>query len=252
MIIVTTSQRQVIGYTDDGLRLWQRDLPEVVEGRPVRIEPVGTDDPRIVLTTIDGTVFALRLRTGEQLWQGSAGAQVFQPAAAAGDLIVLGGDDGTLTALAAADGRRRWSVPDVIGPPQIVGSTVITAGDGVIEGRALADGRTRWRLPYAGTLSGVAVAGDRVIVATRVGTMIIDEAGTVRGRLGPLAGVVGQGSAWAGWSPDRLMIMDRGGAELAGWPVPTETWGTGSRTALATPTGIQLFGSGWGFTEWAP
>jgi hypothetical protein len=257
MIIVTTSRRQVIGYTDDGLRLWQRDLPEVVEGPPVRIDDIrtdhaGPDDPRIVLTAIDGTVFALRLRTGEQLWRRSAGARVFQPAASAGGSIVLGGDDGTLIALSAADGQKRWSAPDVAGPPEIVGSTVITTGDGVIEGRDLADGRTRWRLPYAGTLSGTAVAGDRLIVATRVGTTVIDETGTIRGRLGPLAGVVGQGSQWAGWSTDRLMIMDPDGAELAGWAVPLETWGTGSRVALATPVGIQLYGSGWGFTEWAP
>lgn len=252
MIIVTTSLRQVIGYTDDGLRRWQRDLPEVAEGTPVRIDPDDADDPRIAVATIDGTVLALRLRTGEELWKGTAGAQVFEPAAPAGDVLVLGGDDGKLTALAVADGKKRWSVPGVAGVPQVVGSTVITAGDGVIEGRHLADGRTRWRVPYAGTLSETTVAGDRLIVATRVGTTILDETGAIRARLRPLAGVAGVGAQWAGWSTDRLMIMDADGTELAGWPLPAETWGSGSRMALITPSGLQLYGLGWGFTEWAP
>ncbi|WP_161605961.1 PQQ-binding-like beta-propeller repeat protein [Microlunatus speluncae] len=251
MIIVSTSLRQVIGYSDNGLRLWQRDLPEVAEARPALIG-ARSDDPRIALATIDGTVFALRLRTGEEVWRQPAGAQVFQAPVVAGDRVVVGGDDGTLTALAAADGAEQWSVSGVIGQPRVIGSLVITTGDGVIEGRDLADGRGRWRLPYAGTLSGTAVAADRLIVATRVGTMILDESGTVRGRLGPLVGVVGAGSRWAGWSTDRMLIMGADGTESAGWPLPLETWGTGTRTALVTPVGVQLHGAGWGFTEWAP
>lgn len=246
VLVVTTSLRRVVAYSDDGVRLWQHPLDEVVQAPPVRVDGDG-----IVLAQIDGTVFGLDLLTGRRRWQSTAGARVFGSPAAGGGVVVFGGSDGTLTALSAGDGGTRWSVDSLVGSPRLIGATVITVGDNVIEARDLVDGRTRWRLVHPGTLISTAEVGGRLVVVTRLTTMIIDESGAVMRRLPPLAGALGHGELWAGWTTDRIMIMDGDGAELAGWPMPPETWGTGTRVALATPAGVQLYGLGWGWSEWA-
>ncbi|MFC7623628.1 PQQ-binding-like beta-propeller repeat protein [Microlunatus sp. GCM10028923] len=246
LIIAATSQRRLVGYNDQGLRLWTRDLPEVITGAPV-----GVAGDRVVLTTIDGTAIAVSLRDGGELWRRSVGARTGTAPVVAGGSVIITGDDGTVTALDPATGEPYWDSTGSPGTVQVLGDTLITVSSDRIEARDLAGGTRTWRLPVPGTLTGSTVVADRLVVATRETTMIMDADGTIRRRLGVLTGLLGWGDLLAGWTADRLMIMDPEGTELAGWPISGETWQTGSRTALATPRGLQLHGAGWEYLAWA-
>lgn len=78
---------------EDGKALWQFDT----EGTPV--SPVIAGDK--VLAAADGTLYMLALRDGAKLWETDVADEIGPPAVVAG-LVIVGGDDGVVSAFGAA------------------------------------------------------------------------------------------------------------------------------------------------------
>ncbi len=108
VILVTTSARQLVAYTDLGIRMWQLDLDEIAPAPPVRVS-----DSEVVVVDLAGEVRRLAIATGAVVWQHSLGSDV---TATAGG---RGGDRGRHGSgrhghragrgdRAIAGGRRSW------------------------------------------------------------------------------------------------------------------------------------------------
>lgn len=93
-------------------------------------------------------------------WRFKTGGKVRSTPAVTKDLAVFGSEDGSLRAIALANGAERWRIAlngDVTGSPAIVGDRVVMLGpDGVLRALALQDGHLLWSyatgpdLPFPG------------------------------------------------------------------------------------------------------
>ena len=151
MILVTTSERRLVAYSDLGIRLWQRDLDEIAPAPPVRVS-----DSDVVLADLAGDVHRLALATGAELWQHRLGADVTLSPAVGSGIVVAMDRGGTVTALDEATGQRRWTKELEGKGAGFVGATLVVLQDQTAHGLDPASGDRRWLRPFVGTFTEVA------------------------------------------------------------------------------------------------
>jgi outer membrane protein assembly factor BamB len=197
----------------DGELLWKYDVGERVHGTPavagdcvlvaacdaylhvVRLAD-GTALRKVALNSVSGSAAAVResrvflgtygqqvvgidWRAGRVLWRFEDPQRQFpflSSAAVTGDLVIIGGQDKRLRALAADTGTQRWqlaakgrldSSPVVVGERIFVGSA-----DGNLYAVELATGREVWRFVAGGAISASpAVAENRLVIGTEEGIL---------------------------------------------------------------------------------
>jgi outer membrane protein assembly factor BamB len=115
-----------------------------------------------------------------QRWQLRSPQGVFPPAAAAG-IAYVGGRDGSLRALALADGKVLWrhDYGGWLYTPAIVGERLIVGGrERVLRSFDTRSGKLRWQKQLTQELvyRPVAVAGERVVVTLFDGTILMVDA----------------------------------------------------------------------------
>src|SRR5204863_67629 len=101
--------------------------------------------------------------------------------ALAGDLAIIGSEDGFLYALSQANGRQVWrfaTAKPVYATPVVTGDVVVCGSlDGSVYGLGLAQGEQRWRFetggPVGGRARGGRVAGDRFVAKIGAGRRIV-------------------------------------------------------------------------------
>ena len=106
VVVVTTSERAVVAYADDGVPLWRVALPELA---PTAAVPL--DDRTLVLAGLDGVVRTFAVADGRPGWTHALDADVTLAPAVGAGLVVVADRGGTTTALDAGSGAERWSVP---------------------------------------------------------------------------------------------------------------------------------------------
>ncbi|NKI44663.1 serine/threonine-protein kinase [Streptomyces physcomitrii] len=117
---------------------------------------------------------ALDPGSGKLAWSREAapkGAPEFAPQPAAGRLLTVSDDGGTLLALDPADGKKRWQreLGSYGGAVRFAGETVLLGGrDGSLTGLDAASGEQRWRRP-GGAGQPVLWAFGESVLATRLG-----------------------------------------------------------------------------------
>jgi outer membrane protein assembly factor BamB len=105
VIIATTSSRQLVAYSDVGVRLWQLSLDDLAPTSPVRIS-----ESDAVLVDLGGEMRRFDVVTGAVLWQRNVGSDVnVSPAAGAGVVVVMD-RGGTTTAFEQDTGKPRWDL----------------------------------------------------------------------------------------------------------------------------------------------
>ena len=139
----------------DGTENWSVDMPHFILGGPTVAGGV------VVVTDIDGRVYALAQSSGEELWnrigtQGQTRITGVAYPAITGDAIVIAGGDGELISLSLADGSFIWG--DSIAPRRLL-TALDTIGD--IVAHPIHD-------------------GTRVVAVTQTGVMVAYNARTGR------------------------------------------------------------------------
>ena len=141
-------------------RVWSEGVGDGADVSGARLAPVVAGD-RVYAASVDGSVEALDAATGRTLWQKRVGGKhgMFWSRtdnsvrwgggpAVDGDLLVVGGLDGQLYAMSAADGSERWNVQlssEVMSSPAIAqGVVVVRTNDGRLVGLDAADGSRKW------------------------------------------------------------------------------------------------------------
>jgi hypothetical protein len=96
ILVVGTSDGRYIHalHTTDGSEIWRR----MTHG-PVWASAAIARNNALVIPGNDGVVYALELRTGDELWRYRVGMQIFSSVTPVGNALYVGSDDGTLHAL---------------------------------------------------------------------------------------------------------------------------------------------------------
>ncbi len=160
VLVVTTTERRVVGYGADGQYLWQGALTDV------NAVPITRLGGLAVVASLDGTVTAFDLATGRVAWTGSTPNEIRQPPAVEGGGVTVLDQAGNLVAF-AGDGTLRHTLQ--LDQPEsfaVLGDLVVVASrqDRFVRGYRLADGGLAWRRPVPGGRSSITPAGGRLLV----------------------------------------------------------------------------------------
>lgn len=245
VIMVTTSARRLVAYSDHGVRLWERGLDELAPTSPVRIS-----DQIAVLVDLSGAVTSLDIATGSLVWQHRVSFDVNVAPAVGAGLVVVMDRGGTTTALDATTGRPRWTQLLEGKSAAVLGDTVVVLQDQTAHALSAADGRHRWLRPFAGTFRRLVTTGDRLLLASKVTTVLIDERGVVTDRLSAYLEVSVVADYVLGWGTDTAELVDRDGQVVSRWPLPPLTASLEDRPVVILPQGVLLFGLEWTFRGW--
>lgn len=173
VLVVTTTERRVVGYGADGQYLWQAQLSDV---SAVPITRVGG---LAVVAALDGSVTAFDIATGATAWTGSTPNEIRLPPVADRDGVTVLDQAGNL-AVFAGDGTVRHTL-HVEAPESftVLGGLAVVASrqDRFVRGYRLTDGGLAWRRPVPGGRWSMTSAGDRVIIrqSDQVLTMAADD-----------------------------------------------------------------------------
>ncbi len=246
VVLATTSQRELVAYSDAGVRRWSVRLGDVAFGAPVRV-----DAGRIAVADAAGTVRVVDLLSGDVAWQQRVGGQVSAPLTATPEVVVVQDAGGSTTAFAADSGDRLWS-RDVSGTmAAVIGGIVVIRQAATLEALDLRTGRHRWLLPQNGTLDALQPFGDVLIASTQLGTSVIDEQGTIRRELPPYEWVSVVGDTMVGWGRTEAEFRDRQLTLQATIDTPDLTLKAAGVPPLTYRQGVVVFGRGWTFTTWS-
>jgi outer membrane protein assembly factor BamB len=242
VIIATTSNRQMVGYSDVGVRLWQLPLDDLAPTAPVRI-----NDQDAVIVDLAGAMRRFDLASGAVVWRHEIGSDVNVPPAVGSGVIVIMDRGGTTTAFDQNTGKRRWY-------KEMQGSAAVTLGDSVavisdqtVHGLAADSGRHRWVRPIFGTLTDVVTFADYIVVATKSESVIVTGDGAVRQQLGPVLTLTPSQDHLVSCGPTEASLIARDGSVMSSWELPPLTQSQRDRPALGIDQGVLLFNNDWTF-----
>ena len=153
---------------EQGMRpLWSRKLSGGVMSHLL------LDGQNLLVSAMDGSVWALDKGTGEVLWRAQTGGYCHSSPRASEGRVVVGSADGGVYAVARDTGALLWKAqtggPVYASAAFAHGMAVIASGDGSVYGLEAATGRLAWKYtmpasPSAFSQSPAATDGERVFI----------------------------------------------------------------------------------------
>jgi outer membrane protein assembly factor BamB len=242
VIITTTSNREMVAYSDVGVRLWQLPLDDLAPTAPARI-----NDHDAVLVDLSGEIRRFDLATGTVLWQRKIASDVNVAPVVGSGVVVIMDRGGTTTAFDESTGERRWSRELQGSAASMIGETVVVIQDQTAHAFATDSGRHRWVRPIYGTLTDMESFADQVVVATKSESAILSGSGAIVKRLGPVLKLTPSQDHLVAWGPTEASVLSKDGTVLARWELPALTLSEQERPALAIEQGALLFSNDWTF-----
>ena len=245
VIIATTSYRQMVAYSDVGVRLWQLALDDLAPTSPVRIS-----ERDAVLVDLGGAARRFDLVTGDVLWAQNVGSDVnVLPAVGAGVVVVMD-RRGATTAFEAGTGQRRWSLEMRGDAAVIIGETVVVIQDQTAHALSTVTGVHHWVHPIFGTLADTVNFASQFVVATKSESVMLSSDGVITQRLGPVLTLTATQDHLVAWGPNEALVTVRQGTIITRWRLPALTLALQDRPALATSQSVLLFSNDWTFQVW--
>jgi len=128
-------------------QLWRRSTGDGTDGQSLRLVPAVAED-RIYVADRDGSVAAVELESGKQIWHIKTGLAISAGPGVGGGLVLVGSSEGQLVALDAQTGEQRWraDVPsEVLSVPKVYdGIVVVQTVDGSISALSADDAKRLW------------------------------------------------------------------------------------------------------------
>lgn len=157
---------------------WDRNLGSAVQGVPAVWRDL------VIVPTMSGTVHALRLADGKEVWRMNAGAQISGRVSVEGDRVIFGAGR-EVYACDAATGKQRWRTrvegSIVQGPIVSAGSVYAPAGDRHLYSLDAGSGKINWDHPVnLPIIMEPAAAGNQVYFTTMEGIIRALDAATGR------------------------------------------------------------------------
>jgi outer membrane protein assembly factor BamB len=231
LTLITTSNRQLIGYDRYGRWLWQATLPDQTVVAPTRLADLA------VVATLDGSITAVTLTTGQIAWTAKVRDAVrAQPQTQADHLVVADLSD-TVTCF-GTDGTTEWSqdslpTSNFAITPGADPVVVVGVGGRRAVALSLTDGTQRWSLPLRMSFTTMLGLDHAMVVRDGNLTLGLDPAtGTTawtwdRERSYAAAG---QGNQLLLLTENRLIALDDHGRQTKDWAVPLGDLGVSGAT----------------------
>jgi outer membrane protein assembly factor BamB len=182
-IYVTSADRVYSVRASDMVnRIGNRDAPVtrailLETGGEIWATPVVADG-KVLIASLDGTLYAVDGRTGSIVWRFDTGKGLVSTPVVVGDRVLVGGFDSTLFAVDLNSGREAWSfkASNWLWARPAVANGVAYFGDfsGELYAVNVSTGNLEWsvRLNQGALRAGPTVAGNNVIVGTDSGWLI--------------------------------------------------------------------------------
>lgn len=247
VVLVTTSERRLVAYSDAGLRLWETALPEIGPTAPVRVSAADA-----VLVDLSGRVLRIGLADGTVRWERSVSSDVNREPAVGAGLVFVADRAGTVTALDADTGASRWDRPFAATAVAVAGDRVLVVEDQNLTALDPGTGTTRFLTHFDGRLTALTGFAGRPLLSSKEETLLLEADGRVGTRLPGYLSVDATETHLVGWTADRLDVLAADGHQVATWPTRSTSLVSSERPGLATPQGVYLFGytQGWTFDAW--
>ena len=154
LIIADVSGQITALNAETGREVWQVRLKAEVHATPAIV------GDRVFVTTTSPEIVVLDLATGGVVWRAEAGGPS-SPAVADGT-VYIGGEDQSVRALDAADGKERWSTPlgyPIASSPASAGDLIYIASGPTITALDAGSGKTVW-----GHVAGDIITADVAVI----------------------------------------------------------------------------------------
>ncbi|MET1007630.1 MAG: PQQ-binding-like beta-propeller repeat protein, partial [Propionibacteriaceae bacterium] len=245
VVVATTAGRQVVAFSDDGIRLWSVDLDEVVLTTPVR---AAADE--LALVTLGGEVLVVELGSGQISWRGQPGVDVgVRPVVSAG-VLTIADRSGELIGLDVSTGVELWRNELPTAQYQAaIGSVLTVVSSGDVYGVDLHTGQRLWRSGYLGIERGLTSFGDWAIVTHVGGSTAYDGAGRQVWDEPEVHAVTAHGPYLVRWGRVTADVVDGTGAVLTTFDTAEDTAGNTQQFA-AGRAGVYQLDSSWRFRGW--
>lgn len=162
-----------------------------MEGWDAYVSSPVVADGLVVFGAGDGSVYALELATGQEVWRFDTEGRIRSTPAIADGIVFVGSADGFVYALGLADGSERWRHAtegasldsggfgfdrrSVMGSPAVVDGTVyVGSRDGFMYALDQETGERKWRVSHqvSWAMSSPSVAGDALFAGTSDGLFV--------------------------------------------------------------------------------
>jgi hypothetical protein len=149
-----------------------------------------------------------------------------------------------------ATGTRKWTTELDGLAAGFVGNTLVVLQDQTAHGLDPKTGHRRWLRPFFGTFTELVPFGDKLVLATKNATVLLDQSGQVTARLPGYLRVTAGSDRIVGWGVREAEVVDLAGTVNRRWALPSLTLAVQDRLALGAPDGVLLFNSDWTFSAW--
>lgn len=236
VVLVATTDRRLQAYDDHGRRAWAAEFGDIVNSLPVSDGAGG-----VIVTSLDGEVRRLDLKTGDEVWSASLAGDTDVAPAVADGLVYTVDRSNTWTALDLETGEVAWSHGFELGELVVGGAGVAYAADGYggIYARDADTGAALWRGPLPGLVQQGAVLDERLVLQTTEGTFGYDEVGGIRWSTADKYGIVSDGERLVSLGYDAVSVLDADGNVISSWPVSPPTIDI-SNSLVALPGGVWI------------
>lgn len=214
LVVATTTQARVIGYDLNGVAAWDVVMPDLVTVPPV---PLGG---QLVVVDTAGNLAAIDPLTGEEHWRHALRTQPSGELIECGQAIVVPTTSAELVAF-DGDGSRQWSVATSDNPTLATcatGSVVAFSGDRleVVNEQGV---RTVSMITSDSALRELFVQGEHLVtVSSTAVTRYHPTSLRFISRHEESLGAAALGGGYLiGLSPQRLVVWDERGEEIAEW-----------------------------------
>lgn len=219
VILVSTSRREVVAYSNTGVRLWSAQFPDL----PLAA-PTATGTGGVVLTTLDGTVSVRDLLSGEETWSTRLATEIESASVVTGDVVVVPSRTGRIDALNLVTGDPVWSAS--AGSAALLAATgdvvVALTEQAQVIGFDAVSGEERWVAGMFGVPVAVAGWGGVAITMSDEVTVAWDAATGAQlwVDLRTVGLAVGDGHALVTGTEDVAMLTLRDGETVSTWFLP--------------------------------
>lgn len=246
VVVTTTSRRQIVAYSDAGVRLWEYDLDEIAFRGPVRVS-----DDTMALVDGGGTVRVFDIRTGTARWERDVGLEVVSAPIGDPRAVVIFEADGTATAFEPGTGDELWRRELEVNRATVVGDTLVTQTAATLTAVSLTTGDSRWLQVVTGTVDDLQAFDGDLVLATQLGTTILNEDGTVRAQRPPYERLTVTTAHVVGWGTREAEVFDRELATTGTLDIPDRNLSNSGLYTLADRFGVFLFAADWSFQTWS-
>ncbi|MBX3068044.1 MAG: PQQ-binding-like beta-propeller repeat protein [Cryobacterium sp.] len=221
-ILATTSERELVAYNQNGIRIWSKPESELVTSTPAT--RTGSDGATFAVASLDGTVQLIEAQTGRVIWQRKIPADVSSPPIESKEILVVSDRSGKVWAFSLKDGTERWTNQTnlVLLGTALNDSVYLAEDQGLLRAFAIKDGKREWSRQFKGNVRTVLAVNENIVVVTDEELIAVDaNTGQVKWRNPGAQSAISNGSKLIAFTESKAELIDSTGKVIHEWDIPS-------------------------------